>query len=278
MKYILEIKNLSKKFGKNLVLDNINLKIKKGEIIGLIGSNGAGKTTLSEIIVGISKQTSGSIKYNFQYKKTFKEKIGMQFQDSTYPSGLTVKNLILFARDLHRINISQAKLKQLLETFQMGNFYKRKVKSLSSGQRQKINILLSIIHNPEIVILDELTTGLDISAREEIISFTKKLIKERNISAILISHHMHEIEALSNKVVVLSEGKIVKESTIKDIEKKYKSLSNYMIKLISSNQKEITDINIFETNDILTSTKRGLRWMIKLFLQNKKKVKNESNI
>ena len=265
MTKILEIKNLYKKFGSEIALDNINLSMNQGEVIGLIGGNGAGKTTLSEVVAGITKPTSGSIKYNLGKNANHKEKIGIQFQDSSYPSGLSVKDLVSFARNLHKIKMDNFELKRLLQKFQMGDIYRRKVRSLSGGQRQKINVLLSIIHKPKIVILDELTTGLDILAREEVIDFTKKLIDDQSISVIIVSHQMDEIKALASRVVVLSNGKIVKDEPIASIEKTHKSLSKYMLELISSNQRQITDEDILATSWIFTSPQKNFRMFWELF-------------
>ena len=230
---VLSVDNVSMKFGNFTALDKVSFEIKKGESIGIIGANGAGKTTISEIIVGINKQTSGEIRYGFEYDKTPKEKVGMQFQDSSYPSGLKVKNIIKFARRIHGNKIPEKQIKQMMDVFQMRDFYNRRARSLSGGQRQKLNIFLSVIHKPELVILDELSTGLDISARKNIIQFTQKLLKENGISSILISHHMNEIRSLCKRVIVLSKGKVINISSIKKIEEEHKSLDLYMEKLIN---------------------------------------------
>ena len=229
---ILKVNNVSKQFLDFKALKNISFEIKKGERIGLIGANGAGKTTLSEIIAGIDVPTSGYIEYGFDFVSSHKENIGMQFQQSKYPSGLTVKDIISFACSLRKLKISSEELLEFQKIFQMEDFFHRKVRSLSGGQGQKLNILLSLIHNPKIVILDELSTGLDISARDEIISFTKKLLKQKKISAILISHHMEEIKALCNKVIILDNGKIKEIRKVKEIEEKYKTLAAYCKKII----------------------------------------------
>ncbi|MCP4336803.1 MAG: ABC transporter ATP-binding protein [Mycoplasma sp.] len=229
---IVELKNVSKNFGDFLALKNINLKIMPGEKVGIIGGNGAGKTTLSEIIVGLNKASKGVITYGFEFEKQPQEGIGMQFQDSTYPSGLTVKNIIEFARDIHKLKITNKQLYNLLETFQMEEFYNRKSRSLSGGQRQKLNILLSVLHQPNLIIFDELSTGLDISAREDIIFFAKKLLSDNKMSALLVSHHEAELVALCNRIVIIDRGKIVADETLANILKEHKNLSNYMLKYI----------------------------------------------
>ena len=229
---VVEIKNIRKVFGTFEALKGVSFAVKKGERVGLIGGNGAGKTTVTEIIAGINKATSGQILYGFDYKESPKEGIGMQFQQSTYPSGLTVQDIIGFAINLRKLSTTKRELAELLEVFQMTAFYKRKVRSLSGGQRQKLNILLSILHNPQLVILDELSTGLDISAREEIIQFTDEFLAKRHMSAILISHHMAEISALCSKVIILDNGAVADIKSIKEIETKHGGLEKYTRKLI----------------------------------------------
>lgn len=254
---VLNVKNITKKFGSFTAVDKISFKVMKGERIGLIGANGAGKTTISEIIVGITKPTSGEIEFGFDFVDSPKEGIGMQFQQSTYPSGLTVKDIVSFARNLRKLEMTNEELKKLLSVFQMDEFFNRKVRSLSGGQRQKLNILLSIIHNPRLVILDELSTGLDISAREEIIQFTDKLLTKKEISAILISHHMSEIRALCSKVVVLDRGQVVDIKTIANIEKEHGSLENYSKKIIAeSNKKQLQEAKM--NNDGSKHRRKGV--------------------
>lgn len=234
---ILKLDNITKKFGSYSAVRNISFEINAGERIGLIGANGSGKTTISEMIAGITQPTSGSIEYRFKYKSKPQEALGMQFQDSTYPSGLTVKDIITFARNLHKMEISNGELKEALEYFKMDEYFNRKARSLSGGQRQKLNILLSVLHKPKLVILDELSTGLDIASREDIIQFTKLLLNKNKTSAIVVSHHMEEIRALCEKVVILDKGKIKRIAAIKEIEEEHGSLEDYMKLVIRSKGK-----------------------------------------
>lgn len=238
MKIILELKDVTKKFGDFIAVNNVSFKISKGDRIGIIGANGAGKTTITEIIAGISKPTSGEIKYGYKYEDSPKEGIGMQFQQSEYPSGLSVKDIVNFARNLRKLSMTNDEVKKLLAIFKMEDFYNKQVRSLSGGQKQKLNILLSIIHSPHIVILDELSTGLDISARHDIINFTDKLLKERDMTAIIISHHMSEIKALCSKVITMDRGRLIETREIKDIEKEYGSLDKYARTLIEKGNVE----------------------------------------
>ena len=236
-KNIIEVNNVTKKFGGKIANNKISFKIKRGERVGIIGENGAGKTTLVEQLIGVSKPTSGKIKYNFSYQKTPQEKMGMQFQESSYPDGLSVKDIIDFSLEIYGSNINKKSLDEILDKFQVSDFYKSKAKGLSGGQQQKLNVLLAIVHNPEIVILDEISTGLDISAREEIVGYVDRITKEKKMTTIMISHHMSEIQRLCSRVIILSKGKIFMEETISNIKKKHGSLDNLMRNIINKGRK-----------------------------------------
>ncbi|CAM9112199.1 ABC transporter ATP-binding protein [Mycoplasma todarodis] len=236
-KPILKVKKVTKEYGELKALNNISFELMPGERVGLIGGNGAGKTTISEIIVGLNKGTKGTIEYGFDYKEQPQEKIGMQFQDSNYPSGLTIKDIIKFAINVHKIKISNKELTNLLNIFQMTDFYNRPSRSLSGGQRQKLNILLSVLHKPKLVIFDELSTGLDVLARDEIIKFSDTLLRQNGISAILISHHVEEIERICDKVIVLDHGKVMERASIADIKKEHGTLEEFLKKTIQAGNK-----------------------------------------
>ena len=229
---LISLKNIKKHFKDNLVLKGINLDIYPGEKIGLLGSNGAGKTTLSEIIVGLIHPSSGTIEYNFQYQKNPKEHLGMQFQESTFPSGLKVKNLIKFIKGIRDIDITNEEVFEMMKIFNMEHLFNKSSRSMSGGERQKINILLSLIHNPKFVVLDELTTGLDIVSRENIIEFTNKLLSKNNTAMILVSHHMSEMEELCDKVVIIDNGEIGKILKMEDVIKKHQSLQKFASQII----------------------------------------------
>ena len=221
---IIEVKDLVKKFGNKVANNKISFDVYKGERLGIIGANGAGKTTLVEQLIGVSKPTKGEIKYNFKYVKTPQERMGMQFQDSSYPEGLTVKDIIDFSLEIYGSQLKKSELMDMLKKFQIEDFYKAKAKGLSGGQQQKLNVFLAIIHKPEIVILDEISTGLDISAREEIIGYIDEITTKEKMTTILISHQMAEIERLCSRIIVLSKGKILYDDSIVNLKKKFKSL------------------------------------------------------
>lgn len=235
-KYILKIHNVTKKFnnkgGEIIANDNISFEIKKNKNIAILGANGCGKTTLVEQIVGLSKPNSGYFEYNLKFEKSFHETIGIQFQDSTYPVGLKCSDIINFVKDIYSINIEQKELDEILDNFGVRDFYNKNASSLSGGQQQRLNLLLSIIHKPQLLFLDELSTGLDIKIRNNIKKFIKEFSIKNKITIVIVSHDMNEVEYLCEEIVLLKSGKVVEKSSISEIKRKHKNLEEYIAKNI----------------------------------------------
>ena len=230
---LIEINNLVKKFGHKekckVVLNGVNLTVSKGKNLALLGGNGAGKTTLVETIAGLYKPDGGSIKYLYKYNKTFQERLGIQFQDSFYPSAITVKEVIDFMIGLYGSKISHDELIAMLNIFGINEYYKKRVSKLSGGQQQRLNALLAIIHKPTVLFLDELSTGLDITIRTNIKRFIKHYAIENGITLILVSHDTDEIAYLADEIAVLKKGKIVYFDTKENIIKEYENIEKFLI-------------------------------------------------
>lgn len=234
--YILEVNNIDKQFKiKHEIIhanDHISFNVTRGRNLGLLGANGAGKTTLIEMMVGINKQDTGVFSYNFDFDNTFKESIGIQFQDSNYPFGIRCKDVVQYFLKVYEIKITKQELEQLLNKFGITNFYFRNCSSLSGGQQQRLNLLLSIIHKPKLLILDELSTGLDIKIRTEIKEFIKNYAVENNVTIIVISHDMNEVEYLCDDIVMMQAGKVIDITTKDKILQTNKDLEQYIRKYI----------------------------------------------
>lgn len=228
-KELIKITNLTKSFNVNkeklVAVSNLNLTIYEGENIALLGGNGAGKTTTVEMIAGLNKPTSGSIEYKLEHNVSFKEKIGIQFQDSSYPVGIKVNQVIKFIMMINNIEIEINKFNAMLHIFGIDEFYYKKASSLSGGQQQRLNCLLSIINNPKFVILDELSTGLDVTIRTRIKRFIKEYAKNNNITILVVSHDMDEVDYLVDRIVIMKKGEIFLDLPKKDVIKKYGSIS-----------------------------------------------------
>lgn len=231
-KALITISHLKKHFrrGKKKlqVLKDVNLQINDRQNLALLGANGAGKTTLVECIVGTTKQDSGEITYNYDYVNNFQEKLGIQFQDSSYPGGLKVKNIVNFMVEVYDVPIKKKELDDLVFQFGLKELWKHSARSLSGGQKQRLNILLALLHQPKIVFLDELSTGLDISAKEQVTGFIKDYCQKHNITIVLVSHDVHEIEQLCDRIVILQSGKIKVDVLKKDIAKNFGNINNLL--------------------------------------------------
>ncbi|KAF5275448.1 hypothetical protein FQR65_LT16666 [Abscondita terminalis] len=220
-KPLISLKDVTKIYGKKEALKNINFEINPGDRIGVIGPNGGGKSTMSEIIAGIRKPTSGTV------EKQDNLVIGIQFQESKYPLGITVIDMIRYYLETFNIEMTESELTKIMRKFQIESLKGKFISSLSGGQQQRVNILLSIINNPDLVILDEVSTGLDIEVRSEIFKEIKEQIVEKNKAILLVTHMMSEIEELCDKFIYIHNGEIRESGLVKDIVKKYGSVHNY---------------------------------------------------
>ena len=238
---ILDIKDIKKDFGKNKVIKGVDLKISKGEKVCIIGVNGGGKTTLVKIILGLYKQSSGTVDYPYYGDiKQFLKNTGVQFQDSTLPLNYTVNEVFNLVYGLSYKpksikefknwikNDREVKKDEFLNFFSLNDKRKTKIKNLSGGQKQRLNILLALSLNPEVLILDELTTGLDIKAKRTLLNYISDYQKNHDVTTIIVSHLIQEIDTLADRIIFYDEGVIKSDMTIKEINKKYKSLEKYL--------------------------------------------------
>ena len=207
-KVLVSVKNLTKKYGKFFALDNVSFDVYEGDKIALIGANGAGKSTLVDIIAGVRTKTSGEIKYNFENPKKY---IALQLQDTSFPDGLKLIDIVNFYCGIFKMSPKGEHITKMLEFFQIKQFLNNWVSRLSGGQRQRVNAFLTIISNPKLLIVDEMATGLDITTKISLIEFINNYLVENKVTYITISHSEQEIIKTSNRVIILEEGKIVKD-------------------------------------------------------------------
>lgn len=204
---VLKVDGLCKNFGEREVIKNLSFEVKKGEIFGLLGPNGAGKSTSIECILGIQDKTKGKVtilgEENLS-KKIFEE-IGVQFQASNYQDLISVKELCELFSSFYKDVLDY---KELLRIFTLEKLMNSRVSKLSGGEKQKLSVILSLIHKPKIVFLDELTTGLDTRSRLDIWNFLKKL-KKQGTTIFLTSHYMEEVEFLCDNIMIINGGEEV---------------------------------------------------------------------
>ncbi len=237
---LLKVENIKKSYKKKPVLKDVSFQINDGERVALIGANGAGKSTLSEIISLIRKPDSGNIIYKYgSDEREIRKNMGIQFQRSVFPFGFVVKDLIQFYIKINKIEMDKAEMLELLKQFHFLGFEKKYINDLSGGQQQRLNVLLSMINQPEFLILDEVSTGLDLEAKTDIHNYIVDYINSRKATLLLVSHSASEIELFCDRVIALDKGEIVDDIKVKDIIKEYKTVNTYLEKFFSKRRKEI---------------------------------------
>ena len=206
MDYILQVNQLHKRYKDVNAVNGISFGIPQGICFGLLGPNGAGKTTTIEIIEGVIRESSGEILYKGKLRdKTFAQQIGIQFQSTALPDFLTVREVI----ELFSSFYSQPQpLQKLVELCELAEFIDREANKLSGGQKQRLLLALALINDPEIVFLDEPTTGLDPQSRRKFWDLMT-MIKSRGKTIVLTTHYMEEAELLCDELIIIDHGEIV---------------------------------------------------------------------
>lgn len=218
MQTILEVKDIFKHFGKVKAVDGVCFSVREGICFGLLGPNGAGKTTTIEIIESILKPDSGEIYYKGEkIAHSFKEKIGIQFQNTALQEFLTVKETLeLFSR----LYPKHKSLKEIIKICDLEEIINRDNGKLSGGQRQRMLLGVALINDPDLIFLDEPTTGLDPHARRNFWNLIEN-IKKENKTIILTTHYMDEAEYLCEEIVIIDHGKIIENGNPDELLKKH---------------------------------------------------------
>ena len=238
----LEVKNLVKKFNSTIAVNNISFEIKKNKTIGLLGPNGCGKTTSIGMMLGLITPSSGEISIDgisFEPKNRIKLLSEMNFA-SPYielPKKLTVKqNLEIYARLYGVENISD-RISEMVEDLNLKNFLNKKTGELSSGQKNRVSLAKSLINKPRLLFLDEPTASLDPDIGDFVREYLEKYKNNNELTMLLASHNMKEVERLCDSVVMMKKGKIVDKGTCSEIVNKHgrKNLEDTFLKIARSN-------------------------------------------
>jgi ABC-2 type transport system ATP-binding protein len=223
--YIIETKNLTKKYNDLNVVDNLNLKIEEGEIFGLLGPNGAGKTTTLLMLTTLKQPTSGTATINnfdvIKQPDKVRKSIGIVFQDPSSDEILTgYENLKLhgWLYDMPD-DIREQRIKEVLELVDLNNRKDDRVKKYSGGMRRRLELARGLMHHPKVLFLDEPTLGLDPQSRDVIWRYIEKLAKEKNMTIIITTHYMDEADKLCNRLAIIDRGKIVVLGTPQKLKK-----------------------------------------------------------
>jgi len=220
---VLEAKNLTKKFGKVIAVDNISFALKEGEILGMLGPNGAGKTTTLQMLLGLLKPSSGEVVYFGKKLDEDRSEILDQVNFSSayteLPWLLSVRENLTFISYLYDIKDRKARLEKIRKTFQLEAIWNKEIHHLSAGQKTRVNLAKSFINFPKVLLLDEPTASLDPEVALFIREFLHHERKQFNVSIIITSHNMAEVEELCDRVIFIHHGKIISDDTPENLAK-----------------------------------------------------------
>lgn len=217
MSNIIEIKELTKYYGKNRGIENVTFEVEKGEIFGFIGPNGAGKSTLIRTLLGLQKPTSGSAQmcgYDIgEYATKIAKDVGYLPSEVFYYDGMKVKDLLNYSASFYDMDCS-ARIKQLSERLELD--LNRKIEDLSYGNRKKVGIVQALLHSPKLIILDEPTGGLDPLMQQTFFDILEEE-NERGATIFLSSHILSEVQKMCKRVAIIKDGNIIAINNVKDI-------------------------------------------------------------
>ena len=215
-KYALKTENLTKIIGNLLVVDNLNLEIRRGEVFGFLGPNGAGKTTSIKMMVGLLRPTSGRVLFDgAKSGSSVKRRIGVCPQDLAMWDTLTCRENLTFMGDMYGIPppLLEARVNKLLDLLSLTERADQTAAKLSGGMKRRLNIALAVVHDPEIVFLDEPSAGLDPQSRLLLWEFIRFLRDEEDKTIVLTTHAMEEADALSDRIAIIDHGTLLRLDT-----------------------------------------------------------------
>lgn len=251
--------NLSKKYGRDFAVENLNLNIRLGEIYGFIGKNGAGKTTAIRMITGVAAPSSGEIqlfdKHTQSEVEMARKRIGVLMDHpAIYPNMTTYENLEV--NRLQRGIPGRECIEKVSELLQLEEFKNKKVKNFSLGMKQKLGIAIALLGDPELLILDEPINGLDPVVIVEIRELLKKLRKDKNTTILISSHILSELYQLATCFGIIHEGRLLEELTLKELDEKCKVSLNIKVDdtnkavLILENKLNTRNFKVLQDNTI----------------------------
>ena len=236
----IEIKNLNKQYNNILAVKNINFKINKGSIVGLLGPNGCGKTTTIGMMLGLIKPTSGNVFINGQNienennRTKILEKVNFISPYVELPKKLTVEENLKVYGKMYGVNNLNEKISNLMKELNLLEFEKRKTGELSSGQKNRVSLAKALINDPEILFLDEPTASLDPDVGDYIRTYIENFASKKSATILLASHNMNEVERLCNEVMMMKNGEIIDKGTCDSLINKHgrKNLEETFLKIV----------------------------------------------
>jgi len=225
----ISINKVNKFYGKQQVLTDISFSLKKGEVVGFLGPNGAGKSTLMKIICCYLQQDSGKVQVcdldTQENDLLVKAKIGYLPENNPLYKDMYVKEYLSFVGGIYKIDNLKNRISEIIDQTGLSTEQSKKIEELSKGFKQRVGLAAALIHNPEILILDEPTTGLDPNQLIEIRNLIKEVGKDKTV--LLSTHIMQEVDKMCNRIIIISKGKIVDDKQISDLQKEGSDLENH---------------------------------------------------
>ena len=256
------VEQLTKTYSAQNAVNQVSFTAHKGEVLGFLGPNGAGKTTTMKILTCFIPQTSGTAKVcGFDTRAQamqVRERIGYLPEHNPLYKDMYVKEYLTFVASLHRLPNAQAKVKEMIERTGLGVEQNKLISALSKGYRQRVGLAQAMIHNPEVLILDEPTTGLDPNQLVDIRRLILEIAAEKTV--ILSTHIMQEVEALCNRVVIINNGELVANDTIDELRSRTKGETMVTVEFV-----EKTNENSLNTIVGVKTAKNigGNRWLLR---------------
>lgn len=215
----IEVKNITKTYGEQKALDNVSFSVNKGEIVGFLGPNGAGKSTLMKILTTYLTSDEGEAFVNgfdvTSAPKSVQQSVGYLPEHNPLYLDLYVREYLEFSADVH--HTAKARIQEVIELTGLTPECHKKIGELSKGYRQRVGLATALLHNPEVLILDEPTTGLDPNQLVEIRELIKNIGKDKTV--FLSTHIMQEVEAICDRIIIIHKGKIVEDALLADLGK-----------------------------------------------------------
>ena len=259
---MIEVKNVTKKYGSFVAVEDISFSINDGEVVGFLGPNGAGKSTTMNIITGYIEQTEGSVIVNgfdtVKKAKKAKQEIGYMPEGVPLYTDLTVKEFVTYMAELRKVErkLKKEKVQNVLKETGLDTMQNKLIKNLSRGQKQRVSLAGTLVGDPKVIILDEPTVGLDPKQITEIRSLIKNLGKKHTV--ILSSHILSEVSQICDRVIIINKGKIVAEDTPDNLEKKVSNKNIIYVTVedtenkvdtVAKNIEGIKSIKLIKTNE-----------------------------
>lgn len=242
---MLELKDVSKSFGSNEVLKDINLNIENGDIVSLLGPSGCGKTTLLNLILGLENVTSGKIIFNnqeIQHQSMQKRGFNIVFQDFCLFPHLDAYNNIIYGLKNQKKDPNSKEVTDLIELLELRPHLRKKIHELSGGQKQRVSIARTVVMKPKILLMDEPLSALDGVIKESIKEMIQKVSKSMGLTTIIVTHDPEEALTMSDKVIVIEDGRIAQSGTPSEI---INTPANAFVEKFILNQLRIKRGNIY---------------------------------